>query len=35
MEDEAVDTTVIEKWQHKIGRMADFLPPLATSVFDL
>ena len=33
--DGAVDTTVIEIWQHKMGRMADFLPLLASSVFDL
>ena len=35
MEDGGVDTTVIESWQHKMGQMADFLPLLASSVFDL
>ena len=35
MEDEGVDTTVIESWQHKMGRMVDFLPLLASSIFDL
>ena len=34
MEDGGVDTTVIESWQHKMGQMADFLPLLASSVFD-
>ena len=35
MEDGGVDTTVIESWQHKMGQMADFLPLLASSVFDV
>ena len=35
MEDGGVDTTVIDSRQHKMGRMADFPPPLASSVFDL
>ena len=36
MEDGGVDTTLIEcSRQHKIGRMADFPPILASSVFDL
>ena len=34
MEDEGVDTTVIESRQHKMGQMADFPPLLASSVFD-
>ena len=29
MEDEGVDTTVIESQQYKMGQMADFPPPLA------
>ena len=35
MQDGGVDTTVIESRQHKMGRMADFLFLLASSVFDL
>ena len=35
MEDGGVDTTVIDSRQHKKGRMADFPPLLASSVFDL
>ena len=34
MEDEGVDTTVIESLQHQLGRMADF-PPLLTSSVDV
>ena len=29
------DATVIESWQYKMGRMADFPSLLATSVFNL
>ena len=29
------DTTVIERRQQQLGRMADFLPPVTFSVFDL
>ena len=32
MEDGGVDTTVIDSRQHKMGRMADFPPPI---IFDL
>jgi hypothetical protein len=35
MEDGGVDTPVINSWQHKMGRMADFPPLLASSAFDL
>ena len=35
MEDGGVDTTGIDSWQHKMGRMADFPPLLASSVFEL
>ena len=35
MEDEAVDTIIIESWQHKMGQMVDFLPLFASSDFDL
>ena len=35
MEDEGVDTTVIDSGQHKMGQMADFPPLLASLVFDL
>ena len=35
MEDGGVDTTVINSRQYKMGQMADFLPLLASSVFDL
>ena len=35
MEDGVVDTIVIESRQHKMGRMTDFPPLLASSVFDL
>ena len=34
MEDGGVDTTVIDSRQYKMGQMADFLPLLASSVFD-
>ena len=34
MEDGGADTTVIESRQHKMGRMADFSPLLASSVSD-
>ena len=30
-----VKSTVIERRQHQFGRMADFLPPVTFSVFDL
>ena len=30
-----VKSTVIERRQHQLGRMADFLPPVTFSVFDL
>ena len=29
------DTTVLDSWQHKLGRMADFPPLLASSGFDM
>ena len=29
------DSTVIERRQQQLGRMADFLPPVTFSVFDL
>ena len=35
IKDGEVDTTGIESWQHKMGWIADFLPRLASSVFDL
>ena len=35
VEDEVVDTFVIESEQHKMGWMADFPPLLASSDFDL
>ena len=35
MEDGGLNTAVIDNWQHKNGRMADFPPCLASSVFDL
>ena len=35
MEDGGVDTTVIESWQHQLGRMVDFPPLLTLLVFDL
>ena len=35
MEDGEVDITVIDSRQHKMGQMADFPPPLASSVFDV
>ena len=34
MEDGGVDTTVIESRQHKMGRIGDFPPLLAFSIFD-
>ena len=34
MEDGGVDTTVIDRRQHKIGQMADFPPILASLIFD-
>ena len=30
-----VESTVIERRQQQLGRMADFLPPVTFSVFDL
>ena len=35
MEDGGVDTTVIDRRQHKMGQMADFPPLLASSIIDL
>jgi hypothetical protein len=35
MEDGGVDTTIIKSQQHKMCRLAGFLPLLASSVFDL
>ena len=35
MEDGGVDTTVIDRRQHKMGQMAYFPPLLASSIFDL
>ena len=35
IENGGVDTTVIDSWHDKMGRTADFLPLLASSVFDL
>ena len=35
MEDGGVDTTVIDRWQHKMGQMADFSPLFTSSIFDL
>ena len=35
MEDGNVDATVIESQPHQLGQMADFLPFLTSSVFDL
>ena len=35
MEDGGIDTTVIDSRQQKMGRMADFLPLLVSSIFDL
>ena len=35
MEDGGVDATVMEYWQHLLGKMADFLSFITFSVFDL
>ena len=35
MGDGGVDITLIESRQHKMGQIADFLPLLASSVFDM
>jgi hypothetical protein len=35
MEDEGVDTTVKESWEHKMGRKEDIPSFLVSSVFDL
>ena len=35
MEDGGVDTTVVDRRQHKMGQMADYPPLLASLIFDL
>ena len=35
MEDGGVDTTVIDRRQHKMGQMAGFPPLIASSILDL
>ena len=35
MEDGGVDTPVIDRWQHKMAKMADFPPLLTSSIFNL
>ena len=35
MENGGVDTTVIDRPQHKMGQMADFPPLLASTIFDM
>ena len=30
-----VDTTIIDRWQHKMGQMTEISPLLATLIFDL
>ena len=34
MEDGGVDTTVIDRWQHKMSQLADYPPHLASSILD-
>ena len=31
----SIDNTVIDSWKHRVGRMADFTPLLASLVFDM